>query len=125
MQFGAPLRRQCRRCLWAVVDFPLPVPSSKLTLWLLILQRQQFCSQRLPAFPPAHFSGEPEPTEHPGPGRRGSSILQLCRMARLNAPKAPMIPVFFHSRQLLKQQRLGWDTSSATHSPGHRITGYK
>lgn len=46
-------------------------------------------------------------------------------MARLNVPKAPMIPVFFHSQELLKRQRLGWDTRSPTRSPGHRITGYK
>lgn len=80
MQFGAPLQRQCRWCLGAVVDSPLPVPSSKLPLWLLIPQSKTAIFQPDAASIFTHFSGEPEPMEHPSPGTRWS-ILQLCRMA--------------------------------------------
>lgn len=81
MQFGAPLQRQCRRCLGAVVDGPLPVPSSKFPLWLLILQSKTAIFQpEAASISICPLFREPEPTEHPGPGTRGS-ILQLCRMA--------------------------------------------
>lgn len=78
-------------------------------------------------FYPPTFQGSLSPWSTLAPGQEGASCSCAGRhhMTQVNAPKGPMIPVFFHILELLKRQRLGWDMHSPTRSPGHRITGYK